>query len=110
MTDLKKDRVEMSAALWFLSLGEHPDITRSVCFRVGAFCARLADSTGTVRISSEEPDEIRAIAKATGLSLAAVYRALGDLANAGVVEWRKVVSNVPDKSNRIRLIFPRSSV
>jgi hypothetical protein len=35
---------------------------------------------------------------------------LGDLANAGVVEWRKVVSNVPDKSNRIRLIFPRSSV
>lgn len=109
MTDRQKD-VEMSAALWFLSLGEHPDITRSVCFRVGAYCARHADSTATVRISSDEPDEIRAIAKATGLSLGAVYRALGDLANAGAIEWRKVTSNVPaDKANRLRLILPSTS-
>lgn len=109
MSARQKD-VEMSAALWFLSLGENPDITRPVSFRIGAFCARHADNTAAVRIPSDEPDEIRAISKATGVSLASVYKALGDLVEAGAIDWRKVKSNSPvDKSSRIRLILPSAS-
>ena len=111
MADRLKDSVEMSAALWFLHLGENPDVTRPATFRTGACFVRLADSTGIVRISSDEPDEIRAIAKATGLSLASVYKALGDLVKVGAIDWRKSNTSVPaDKSNRIRLILPRASV
>lgn len=106
MTSRQGD-VEMSAALWFLSVGENPELTRPADFRVAAYCARLADQTGAVRVSSDARDALQAISEGTGLGLSTVYKALGDLSKSGLIDWKKTSGpSRVDKLNRIRLILP----